>query len=132
MKDSISGQCHCGSVKWAATLPHKIALNCHCNMCRSLNGADYSSWIVIPTAQFSVLSGQEEITEYQASEKFSKSFCKKCGSTVSCINDDKFPNHTYVAKGNVTTNFDIPAKTQVFTKYKASWVNIDDSIPVIN
>ena len=132
MKNSISGQCHCGSVKWTATLPHKIALNCHCNMCRSLSGADYSSWLVIPSEQFSILSGSEALTEYQASEQFSKSFCKKCGSTVSCINNDKFPGHIYVAKGNISTDFDIPAEIQVFTKFKAGWVKIDESIPVFN
>lgn len=132
MKDSISGKCHCGAVRWTAALPHKIALNCHCNMCRSLSGADYSSWIVIPSGQFSVQSGHDDIIQYQASEKFSKSFCKNCGSTVSSINDDKFPNHIYVAKGSITTDFDIPAQIQVFTKFKASGVKIDDSILVIN
>lgn len=132
MKNSISGKCHCGVVEWMATLPHTIALNCHCNMCRSLSGSDYSSWVVIPSDQFKVLSGQANLTEYQAAEKFSKSFCKSCGSTVSCVNDDKFPNHTYVAKGNITTDFDMPAEIQVFTKDKACWVKIDESIPVIN
>ena len=132
MKDSISGQCHCGSIKWAASLPHKVALNCHCNMCRSMSGADYSSWVILPSEQFIILSGKESLTQYQASDKFLKSFCSKCGSTVSCINNDKFPDHTYVAKGNITSEFDLPAKVQVFTKYKADWVNIDESIPVIN
>lgn len=101
-------------------------------MCRSLSGADYSSWIVIPSDQFSILSGNEDINEYAASETFSKSFCKECGSTVSCNNSDKFPDHIYVAKGNISTEFDIPAEIQVFTKFKASWIRIDDSIPVIN
>ncbi len=132
MHDSISGQCHCGSIKWTASLPHKVALNCHCKMCRSLSGADYSSWVVLPSEQFTLLSGDDLLTEYQASEKFSKSFCSKCGSTVSCINDDKLPGHIYVAKGNITSEFDIPAEIQVFTKYKADWVTIDESIPVIN
>jgi hypothetical protein len=101
-------------------------------MCRSLSGADYSSWVVIPSKQFSIVSGGEDLTEYQASEAFAKSFCKKCGSTVNCINNDKFPDHTYVAKGNISTDFDIPAEIQVFTKFKASWVNIDESIPVFS
>jgi len=132
MNESISGQCHCGSIQWTAMLPHKCALNCHCNMCRSLSGADYSSWIVIPSEQFSILLGHEYVTEYQATESFSKSFCKKCGSTVNCINDDKFPNHIYIAKGNVSTHFDIPAEIQVFTKFKADWVEVDKDIPIFN
>ena len=131
MKDSISGQCHCGSIQWTASLPHKVALNCHCNMCRSLSGADYSSWLILPSGQFSLISGKENISKYEASENFSKSFCSKCGSTVSCVNDDKFPDNIYIAKGNITSDFEIPAEIQVFTEYKADWVTIDESIPVI-
>jgi hypothetical protein len=132
MNGSISGQCHCGTVQWQVALPHKITLNCHCNMCRSLNGADYSSWLIFPADQFSVNSGAEALTWYEASSSFSKSFCSTCGSTVSCINDDKFPDHIYVAKGNITSRFKQSAEIQVYTKDKACWVVIDESIPVIN
>ena len=132
MKDSITGQCHCGNLKWRAALPHKVALNCHCNMCRSLSGSDYSSWVVLPVAQFSLLSGSEGLTKYQASENFSKSFCSKCGSIVSCVNDDKFPDHIYVAKGTITSGFNLPPEIQVYTRDKAGWVTIDESIPVVN
>ena len=132
MKDIISGQCHCGTVKWSASLPQKVALNCHCNMCRSLSGADYSSWVILPADQFNLLSGSENLTIYQATEKFTKSFCSKCGATVSCINVDKFPDHIYVAKGNITSEFNLPPEIQVYTKDKADWVTIDEGIPVIN
>lgn len=132
MNKPIFGQCHCGTIKWTATLPHRIALNCHCNMCRSLSGADYSSWLVLPFDQFSVLSGKDHLSAYEASDNFSKSFCSKCGSTVSCVNNDKFPGHIYVAKGNITSEFDIPAEIQVFTQFKADWVTIDEQPPVFN
>ncbi|MEH6550042.1 MAG: GFA family protein [Pseudomonadales bacterium] len=132
MKDSISGQCHCGTVRWEARLPHKVALNCHCNMCRSLNGADYSSWVIVPSNHFKQLCGLDSVTSYKASENFTKSFCSKCGSTISCINNDKFPDHIYFAKGNITSKYSLPPEIQVYTKDKADWVSIDDSIPVIN
>lgn len=132
MDSSISGQCHCCAVQWTASLPHKVALNCHCNMCRALSGADYSSWVVIPAAQFSVTAGEANLTTYQATERFTKSFCKACGSTVSCVNDDKFPGHIYVAKGNVTSGVELPAQVQVFTQFKANWVHVDERIPVLN
>ncbi len=130
MNESISGSCHCGQVQWTATLPHKIALNCHCNMCRSLSGADYSSWIIVPDESYSITSGEDCLTEYAASKVFSKTFCNQCGSTVKCVNSEKFPGHTYVAKGNITSEFDIPAQIQVFTEFKASWVTPDAEIPV--
>ena len=132
MENLITGQWHCGTVQWQAVLPHKMALNCHCNMCRSLSGADFSSWVVFAAANFKLTSGIEGLTTYQASDTFSKSFCTKCGSTVSCINDAKFPNHVFITKGNITSEFSLPAKIQVCTTDKANWVEIDENIAVFN
>ena len=101
-------------------------------MCRSLSGADYSSWLVIPSDQFTLLSGKEFITEYQATDNFSKGFCSKCGSTVHGINNDKFPRHVYLAKGNITSKYTKAPDIQVYTKDKAAWVTLDDNIPVFD
>lgn len=132
MGKSIVGKCHCGSVEWQAKLPPEIVLNCHCNMCRQLSGADYSSWVVVGVSQFKVVKGIENIITYHATQKFSKSFCSTCGSTVSCINEGKFPDHIYIAKGSIASEFDLPVNVQVYTNDKAGWVKIDEDIPVFN
>lgn len=132
MTASITGSCHCGTVTWAANLPPTILLNCHCTMCRQLSGADYSSWVVMPVDSFHVESGADSIKHYQATEKFSKNFCTECGATVSCVNNDKFPGHIYVARGNITSAFNEPVALQVYTKDKANWVTPDPAIPVFN
>lgn len=130
--NTIEGQCHCGTVRWQATLPPKIVINCHCNLCRQLSGADYSSWVVFPASQFSLLAGQEAITHYHATEHTRKTFCASCGSTVSAVNNSKFPGCVYVARGNITTHAELPVNFQVFTNDKAPWVHPDDNIPVFN
>ncbi len=130
MSKSISGKCCCGKVEWQAQLPPAIVLNCHCTMCRELSGADYSSWVVLPAAQFSLTSGEDNISNYQATEKFSKSFCSNCGSTVTCVNNAKFPDHIYVARGNISDDFDLPVQLQVYTEDKADWIDINADIPV--
>lgn len=132
MSDTITGSCHCGTVQWQATLPSHVALNCHCNLCRSLSGADYSSWLIFPEAQFRILTGADNTTAYQATEKFQRTFCRSCGSTITCVNNDKFPQHIYVAKGNITSAYDQGPDVQVYTQDKASWVAIDEAIPVFN
>lgn len=128
----LSGQCHCGTVRWSATLPPKIVINCHCNMCRKLSGADYSSWVVFPASQFRLLAGEQSVSRYQATAHTFKSFCSTCGSTVSAINNSKFPDCIYVARGNITDDIDLPVQFQVFTNDKAPWVFLSDSIPVFN
>ena len=132
MESVIHGQCHCGEVTWRAELPPKLLLNCHCNMCRQLSGADYSSWVILADAQFSLTGGADKLQTYKVSASFSKRFCRLCGSTVSCVNNAKFPGHTYVARGNITGELDLPVNLQVYTDDKASWVNLDPEIAVMN
>ena len=132
MTSSITGKCHCGMIEWEVDLPSKIVLNCHCNMCRQLSGADYSSWVIFPVEQYKIRAGTECISYYQATDNFSKSFCSKCGSTISCVNNDKFPEHVYLARGNIGSELDLPVEIQVYTTDKATWVEINDDIPVFN
>ncbi len=132
MNNSMAGKCCCGKVEWQVELPPTIVLNCHCTMCRSLSGADYSSWVVVPDAQFRLLSGQDNISSYQATEKFSKTFCASCGSTVTCVNNAKFPDHIYVARGNIIDDVELPVQLQVYTEDKAAWIDIDPKIAVFN
>ncbi len=132
MSSSITGRCHCGLVQWIAELPKKVILNCHCNLCRQLSGADYSSWVIFPEKQVEICQGSEDISHYQATDNYSISFCSKCGSTVNAVNEEKFPNDIYLARGNITSDFDMPADLQVYTVDKASWLEINDAIPVFN
>jgi len=132
MNSSIFGKCHCGLIEWEARLPPKIVLNCHCNLCRELSGADYSSWVIVPTGKFKLTKGIEHVSEYQATYNYSKSFCSKCGSTISCVNNDKFPECTYVARGSIINEVSLPVDIQVYTTDKAGWIDINDDIPVFN
>ena len=101
-------------------------------MCRQLSGADYSSWVIFPAEKYKVKTGSDSISNYQATEKFSKSFCAKCGSTISCVNNDKFPKHIYVARGNIGGEFNLPVDIQVYTGDKADWINLNEDIPAFN
>lgn len=132
MNEKVSGKCSCGSVAWEADLPPKIVLICHCNMCRELSGADYSTWVVVKSENFTLLKGAELLNSYHATENFSKSFCSACGSTVNCVNNDKFPDHVYIARGNIVSDIELPANIQVYTADKADWVVLDDTIPAYN
>jgi len=132
MSGVIRGSCHCKAVAWQARLPPKIVINCHCSLCRQLSGADYSAWVVIPNEQFRINKGSDSVSHYSASEHFSKVFCKVCGSTVSCVNNAKFPDHTYVARGNILGDVALPVDLQVYTNDRAQGIHLDADIPVYN
>lgn len=70
------GGCHCGKVRFSVALELDEALDCNCNIC-SKKG--YLHWIV-PRSAFSLLSGEEELTDYRFNTGVARHlFCRHCG-----------------------------------------------------
>jgi len=128
---SVNGSCHCGAIQWEFVLPTTAVLKCHCGNCRKLQGADYSTWAVVPSSQHKITKGVEAITEYQANERSSKSFCSRCGSPVFHINGKHFPDNVVLALGSLNNySNDLAPQVQVYTSDKADWVKLHDDEPI--
>ncbi len=73
------GSCHCGAVKFEVEGDFTQGLSCNCSICRrkgTLLG-------FIPEAAFHLLSGQNNLTDYQFGKKIiHHTFCKICGVTA--------------------------------------------------
>jgi len=74
----VSGGCHCGAVRFQATMPEPpvLALDCNCSVC-SMTGFLH---IIVPHDQFELVTGREALTSYRfgtgAAEHL---FCSICG-----------------------------------------------------
>lgn len=127
------GSCHCGIVRWEFSLPIKTVVKCHCANCRKLQGSDYSTWVVVPSDQYSIIQGSESITKYQANEKSSKSFCSHCGTAVFLSNGKHFVGSVVLALGALDSySENLSPKIQVYTTSKAEWVKLHDDEPVFS
>jgi hypothetical protein len=71
------GSCHCGAVRFEATLDLGArASRCNCTICMKVGG---TSMVMKPDA-FRLLSGREHVGEYRVGQSpNSRSFCKHCG-----------------------------------------------------
>lgn len=127
------GSCHCGSVQWEFSLPIKTVVKCHCGNCRKLQGADYSTWVVVPAKQHSITQGKENITKYQANERSSKNFCSNCGTAVFLVNGKHFYGDVILALGTIDNySKNLAPQIQVYTSNKAEWVKLHEDEPVLN
>jgi hypothetical protein len=72
-----TGGCHCGRVRFEVMAPANIEVGeCNCSMC-SKTGYLH---LVVPAAQFKLLSGEDALTSYQFNTKTAKHlFCSHCG-----------------------------------------------------
>ncbi len=74
--EKYTGACHCGAVTFEADADLSQVIQCNCSHCaiKSL------LLTFVPENQFSLLSGEENLTEYRFNKKvIAHLFCKTCG-----------------------------------------------------
>jgi len=76
----MEGSCNCKHVKFTTSENVKAILNCHCNLCRKMNGSAFSTYVVVPSDEFSLVSGS--LKKAQVTQQVSKSFCSHCGTPI--------------------------------------------------
>jgi hypothetical protein len=70
------GGCHCGKVKYEVEMNFEKAISCNCSICMKRG----SLLDFVPETSFKLLSGQDELTDYQFNKKvIHHLFCKTCG-----------------------------------------------------
>lgn len=73
---TFTGRCQCGAVAFTADLSLDKPITCNCSRCRRLG----SVLVFTPQANFTLLHGQDNLTEYLFNKQVIRhSFCKTCG-----------------------------------------------------
>lgn len=75
-----TGSCHCQKVRYEVELDlaQEPALTCNCSMCQRKG----SMLRFVPAGQFTLVSGAENLTDYQfGAKKIHHYFCSTCGVT---------------------------------------------------
>ncbi len=70
------GSCHCGAVQFEIETDFPELTMCDCSICRKKNAL----MVKVHERQFTLLAGEESLTEYQFHTKTARHFfCKVCG-----------------------------------------------------
>jgi len=74
---TYKGGCHCGRVRYQATIDlSRPVMSCNCSMC----GRTGTLLTFIPADQFTLLSGEDALTDYQFNKHvIHHLFCSVCG-----------------------------------------------------
>jgi hypothetical protein len=76
MTSKHTGGCHCGAVRYEVEADIGEVMSCNCSMCQ-MRGSLLS---FVPEQQFSLLSGGDNLTDYQFNKKIIHHlFCSTCG-----------------------------------------------------
>ncbi len=124
----VPGSCFCGAVRFSAQLPSLFCGHCHCSMCRRSHGAGYVTWFAVPRAQFVLESGEAELARFRSSDHGTRSFCRRCGSSLFC-ESTRHPDQIDIVLANTHGPIDRPPQFHVYFDDRADWVVVNDGLP---
>lgn len=119
----IRGSCGCGAVKFQLNVVPDMMGTCHCSRCRKFGA---STIIFVKQEGFKLLQGESFIETYHPDPPFSytRTFCKKCGSSLGDIgsDSDSFP----VPVNCLDDDPVLRNQFHVFVASKPAWYEIAD------
>lgn len=124
----IKGSCLCGAVSYQIDGKLGPAMMCHCAKCRKASGSAFAVNAVVSTADFQLLSGENQLTEFESSPGVLRAFCNQCGSPLFSRRENT-PDYIRIRMGTLDTPVDIKPDAHIFVDSKAPWDIIHDHLP---
>lgn len=128
MSTSIKGSCLCGKIRFEYSGELGPITQCHCTQCRKTSGTAFAANCSIDKSNYSIVSGEELIKEYESVPGKFRAFCSNCGSPVYSRRDS-LPDKLRIRLGLLDTEIDRKPEFHIFVNSKAEWHDICDEIP---
>jgi len=79
----IDGRCHCGAIRYEASVSPKLVSICHCNDCQTMSGAPYRVNASALRATFKLTGAPKNYVKIGSSgDEVVTTFCGDCGSAL--------------------------------------------------
>ncbi|MFO6423331.1 GFA family protein [Motilimonas sp. KMU-193] len=115
----ITGACHCQSVKYEIHGDIKKIVNCHCQLCRGMNGAAFSTYAVALQSDFKLVAG--ELAHFNVTDNATKHFCPTCGTAIFNRNA-KLAGLNMLYFGTIQAATAMKPDVNVFCESKLDWL----------
>jgi hypothetical protein len=86
-KKSHLGGCACGHIRFLAIGRADFPHTCSCSICQRHTGAMTVGWVEFDSANVVWTGEGGKPSVWRSSEKSSRAFCPKCGSSLGAIDD---------------------------------------------
>ena len=128
-KDSKSGGCLCGAIKYEFDKSNLIsAHHCHCIDCQKSTGSGKSTILMLP-AQAILMDGELKFytSTTSSGRNMSRGFCEECGSPVlSFIKEMQEVN--FLKAGSLDDSSWLKIDSNFYSSSAHSWSPIDEDI----
>lgn len=120
----IDGSCHCGHVRYEATVdPKKVGI-CHCTDCQTLTGTAFRVSVPVPEADFRLTAAEPKIYVKiaESGAKRAQAFCPECGSPIYATSVGEGPKVYGVRVGTATQRDRLVPSRQVWHRSALHWL----------
>lgn len=77
----LEGGCYCGEVRYVAEGDPMMQAQCHCRECQYISGGAPNTFIAMPAAGFTYITGQpKQFTRKDLARAVTREFCAECGT----------------------------------------------------
>ncbi len=126
--ETYKGSCFCGRVSYEIKGPIGPMSNCYCTDCRKSHAAAFATYIDAPRGGFTFTKGEDQLQTYKAPSGTKRSFCKTCGSIVTCWGDGD-TKFLEISASTLDTPTDLKPEYHGYVRSKPSWYDILDKRP---
>ena len=123
------GSCLCGGVTFEVDQIEPDLGHCHCTMCRKFHGAAFATLGEALAENFRWTAGEDLIRDYRADNGTVRSFCGRCGSSLTFAGSASDGSLVEFSMGTLDTPVDERPDASIFLDFKADWYEVTDGLP---
>lgn len=128
----VTGQCHCGAIRYEAEIDAARVSACHCTDCQQLSGSAYRVSVPAPKETFRLLKGTPKIyvKTAESGNKRAQAFCADCGAPIyaSAISD---PPMYSLRVGGLDQRAQLPPTKQIWCRSALGWATNLENVPKV-
>lgn len=125
----ITGQCHCGAVRFTARVDPARVFVCHCADCQVISGGPFRAVVPVPVDQVELHGTPKQYVKVAASgNRRAQAFCGDCGTQLFATEAD-VPKTLNIRLGCVNERAGLEPRLQVWQDSAMPWLTRLADVP---
>lgn len=125
----ITGQCHCGAVRFTARVDPTRVFTCHCTDCQVISGGPFRAVVPVPVDQVELHGTPKQYVKVAASgNRRAQAFCGDCGTQLFATEAD-VPKTLNIRLGCVNERAGLEPRLQVWQDSAMPWLTRLADVP---
>ncbi|HEX3863814.1 MAG TPA: GFA family protein [Stellaceae bacterium] len=120
----VTGQCHCGNIRYEAEIDPASVRVCHCTDCQRLTGTAFRTNVASLPGSFVLKSGTPKIyiKTAESGNKRAHGFCPDCGTPLYATSTDPNPSTYGLRVGGLDQRAELPGPVrQIWCRSALPW-----------